>query len=405
MGIRELDECAGGNKEGLCWIPISQHPVTARRSHSGLGHYADVMPRDNYHILVKHQVVRVVYPNAISFGPPIVEIRSLADDTFSNLTAKAEVIISAGTFHSPTILHRSGIGASHILKAAGVQPLIDLPGVGANLQDHHGPAVSWNYTKPTNFDSMPTHMLDPAFAADAAAGFNETPARGPYTLSMSNSAIFVSLPNITAEYMSIIDSIRSTNSTQYLPADYAGDPILIAGYKHQLDVLAEFLADSGAPSTESTFATGTSVRAVLLHPLSRGTVRLNATNHLAQPIVDYRLGSNPIDFDVHVAHVKYLRRMIDTPTMKLYGAVETGPGMQIQDDEALREYVKDSMELSFMHPCCTAAMMPRELGGVVGTDLKVHGATGLRVVDISVLPFLVSSHTSSVAYAIGEKVC
>jgi choline dehydrogenase len=276
------------------------------------------------------------------------------------------------------------------------------------LQDHSGPALSWNFTKPGNFSPMPTDMLDPAFAADAAAGFNETPARGPYTLAMGNSAIYVSLPNMTADYMTIVESIRSTASdgsaAAYLPADYVSDPTLIAGYLRQLFVLADFYANSKAPSIETPWATGTSFRAFLLHPLTRGTVRLNLTDHLAQPILDYRAGAHPVDFDIHIAHLKFLRRTLDTPTMQRYGTVETGPGLAVQSDEALHEYIKDSMTLSFLHPCCTAAMLPKELGGVVGPDLKVHGLKGLRVVDISVVPLLVSAHTSTTAYALGEKV-
>jgi choline dehydrogenase len=92
------------------------------------------------------------------------------------------------------------------------------------------------------------------------------------------------------------------------------------------------------------------------------------------------------------------------PTMRRYGAIETYPGAAKKDAGSLRNHIKDSMTFSFLHPCCTAAMLPKELGGVVGPDLKVHGLKGLRVVDISVLPFLVSSHTSSTAYALGEKV-
>lgn len=146
MDVPVLDECAGGDKEGLCWIPISQHPVTARRSHAGLGHYAAVnTTRPNYDLLVKHQVTRVVYPDGdITAGPPVVEIRSLDDDRLFNATAKAEVIISAGALHTPTILHRSGIGPASVLDTAGIPLVLDLPGVGSNFQDHSGPAMSWN---------------------------------------------------------------------------------------------------------------------------------------------------------------------------------------------------------------------------------------------------------------------
>jgi len=148
MGIRALDECGGGDKEGMCWEPISQHPVTARRSHAGLGHYSDVSGRPNYDLLVKHQVIRVVYTDGVSHGPPRVEIRSLSNDEVFNVTAKAEVVISAGAMHTPTILQRSGIGPAALLNDLNITAVLDLPGVGSNLQDHSSPGISWNCEYP-----------------------------------------------------------------------------------------------------------------------------------------------------------------------------------------------------------------------------------------------------------------
>ena len=267
-------------------------------------------------------------------------------------------------------------------------------------------------TKPGKFYPMPADMLNTTFAAQAEADFNKLPAQGPYTLSMSNSAIFVPLPNITINYPDIIAKIRAmaeNNSfASYLPLDYASDTTssLYSGYRSQLLALADFLENPSAPSLESGFATGTTANAINLHTLSRGTVRLDPADHLAQPLLDYRTASNPVDFDIYKAHIRYLRRMISTPTLKeTYGAVELGPGDAVaEDDAALTKYVKDKMTFSFMHPCCTAAMVPRSKGGVVGPDLKLHGAAGLRVVDMSVLPMLPSSHLSQLAYAVGEKV-
>jgi choline dehydrogenase len=177
----------------------------------------------------------------------------------------------------------------------------------------------------------------------------------------------------------------------------------MAGYEHQLKMIAKLLGNPKAPSLESTFTSGNDVRALNLHPVSRGTVRLNTTHPLELPIVDYRTESNPVDFDVYVDHVRYLRRMITTPAMQKYGAVETAPGPAAQSYAELVEYVKDAITLSFMHPCCTASMLPKNKGGVIGTDLKVYGAEGLRIVDMSVLPFLPSPHLSALAYAVGEK--
>lgn len=145
MGVSVSQECAGGDKEGLCWVPTSEHPTTARRSHAGLGHYAAVnTTRNNYDLLVRHQVTRVTYPNGLnSSGPPQVEVRSLATGRVFNVTARAEVIISAGALHTPTILQRSGIGPALFLRSAGIPVLLDLPGVGSNFQDHSGSSFSW----------------------------------------------------------------------------------------------------------------------------------------------------------------------------------------------------------------------------------------------------------------------
>jgi choline dehydrogenase-like flavoprotein len=146
MGIWVSQECADGNKEGLCWTPISQHPVTARRSHAGLGHYADVKARrPNYHLLVKHQVARVVYPNGDpQSGPPVVEVRPLDGGPLFNVSATREVVLSAGAFGTPSILQRSGIGPADFLRSANIGLVLDMPGVGSNLHDHSGPRIEWN---------------------------------------------------------------------------------------------------------------------------------------------------------------------------------------------------------------------------------------------------------------------
>ena len=411
IGAPELKECAGGDKSGLCWIPISQHPFTARRSHAGIGHYLSInATRHNYDLLVKHQVVRLLWPNGdATSGPPTVEIRSLATNILFNITPKAEVILSAGVFNTPAILQRSGIGKPSILSKSNIPTVINLPGVGSNLQDHSGAPVFWNLTYPSTLYPLPSHLSDPSFLADAQAGFNETPARGPYTLANSNSAIFIPHLSLAGKERTtyLISSIRSSiqdgSALSSLPTDYANDSSLFAGYNHQLSILASLLADPQTPSLESTWASGNSTRAINLHPLSRGTVRLNLTHPLELPVADYRTGANKLDFDVYVDHIRYLRRMVSTPSMQKYNAVEVSPGVEMQSEEELREYVKREMVFSFMHPCCTAAMMPREKGGVVGRDLRVYGARGVRVVDVSVLPFLPSSHLSSLAYVIGER--
>lgn len=160
IGIGSNKECADGNKEGLCWVPVSQHPVTARRSHAGLGHYADVVKtRDNYHLLVRHQVTRLLYPGGdTTAGPPLVEMRSLNSGELANISVKAEVVLSAGVFGSTSVLQRSGIGPAAFLKSLGIPVVMDLPGVGANLQDHSGPVVSWQCKSFLSSPHAPTYL-------------------------------------------------------------------------------------------------------------------------------------------------------------------------------------------------------------------------------------------------------
>lgn len=95
-GIAPNKECAAGDKNGLCWVPTSQYPDTAKRSQAGLGHYLEVLPRSNYDVLLKHKVIKVVYDgagnNSGSQAPPKVEIRSLETNETSMATAKLEVV-------------------------------------------------------------------------------------------------------------------------------------------------------------------------------------------------------------------------------------------------------------------------------------------------------------------------
>lgn len=254
-------------------------------------------------------------------------------------------------------------------------------------------------------------MNDPTFVASATANFDETPAKGPYTLAMGNSAIYVPLANMSADFESVITAIKqqlamppAENAALYLPPDINTSPVMMAGYQHQLALLLELQANASSPSLEVPFASGTALTTINLHPFSRGSVRLNATHPLEQPVLDYRSGSNPLDIAISVAHLRYQRQIFATPAMRARGAVEVAPGAEVATTEQFAEYARKSMLLSLYHPCCTAAMLPREMGGVVGKDLRVHGADRLRIVDMSVSPLLPSSHLSSLAYAIGEKV-
>ncbi|KAK7227915.1 hypothetical protein V2G26_000085 [Clonostachys chloroleuca] len=150
------------------------------------------------------------------------------------------------------------------------------------------------------------------------------------------------------------------------------------------------------------FHTGPAI-AFLLKPLSRGSVVLNSDDHDATPIVNYATGANPIDLEIMATYIDYFRRIYATDAWQELDAVEVAPGANVTTHKALIEYVKDNVVQSLMHPCFTAAMLPRDKGGVVNSSLSVYGISGLRVADCSIIPTIPAAHTTTAAYAIGEK--
>ncbi|KAK8115455.1 hypothetical protein PG984_011957 [Apiospora sp. TS-2023a] len=417
-GITLRQECAAGDKDGLCWIPASQHPWASVRSHAGRGHYQAVIgDRPNYDLLVKHKVTGVLYPDGDPHeGPPAVEIRSLRDGSVFTSRPTREVIISAGAVHTPQILQRSGIGPSGLLRRAGIDVVADLPGVGYNFQDHPSIRFGVNIThNPTpNQDMLNT---DTAYLEKSLEQYAERPARGPWTLNWDSQAIFLPLRNVTKAFATMVAAARDqvANASALFPTLPPGaDASVEKGYRAQLQALASVLAHPTQPIIEVPFggaefltpSTGVPSVAILLKPLSRGAVLLNETDIDAEPVLHYGTLANDLDIDIMASFLPFMRGLWDAATLRdVLGVVEMepGPGLDIENPEEVTEWLRDVVVASLVHPCCTAAMMPKEQGGVVGRDLRVHGVSGLRVVDASVWPIIPGSHLSATVYATAEK--
>ena len=153
MGLPEREECAGGDKDGICWVPTSQDPETGARSHSGIGHYLDVVgDRSNYDLLVGHKVTRLLFEDGTD-AAPLVEFKPVSVEEGEEAEVKTvkvdlEVVVSAGAIHTPQILQRSGIAEAKFLEEAGIDVVVDLPGVGWNFQDHCGPSTAYTCESP-----------------------------------------------------------------------------------------------------------------------------------------------------------------------------------------------------------------------------------------------------------------
>lgn len=402
LGLSRPKTCDDGEKHGVCWVPTAQSSQTVQRSHAGVGHYirvADSLP--NLDLLVEHKVTRLLIDKEEQV--PTVEFRPVSGGDVKTIRPKREVILSAGAIHTPQILQRSGVACAEYLESEGIEVVEDLPGVGQNFQDHCGVPIVFDYDAPSpNQSDINTNET---FAAEAVAQFRERPAQGPYTLAMGNSAAYQSLQDVTPQWENIVADIRAQiedrSALQYLSS--AAAETVQHGYLSQLEILAQTLEHPEHPILEMPFANGPGT-AFLLKPLSRGSIILNSSDHDATPIVNYATGANPIDLDIMATYVDYFRRIYSTNTWQKRNAIEVAPGANVTEHDALIEFVKDTVIQSLMHPCCTAAMLPREKGGVVDTSLSVYGISGLRVADCSIIPTVPAAHTTTTAYAIGEKV-
>ncbi|KAF9693172.1 hypothetical protein EKO04_008926 [Ascochyta lentis] len=405
-GILVQKEHANGNAHGVFWVPTAMNPDTNyNRSFAGIGHWLAVPPRANFDLLTEHRVIKVNFEEVegLQRAVSVVVQPRFGDNTTFLVKAGREVVLSAATTRTPQILQLSGIGPYNVLQEAGVDVVVDLPGVGWNLQDHSFSMSLYNFTK----DVWPNPAqinANTSFRNEAIAEYKENNT-GPYAAYIVCSGIFLPgsafFGNLTTY---LAHQIAAQDPSEYLPIDTP--PELVAGYAAQKSILLDSFLSNTSAILEHLFQGSPRGTAILLKPFSRGTIRLNATDPLGPPIVDYRLLSNPIDLQLHIRMQQYLRHHFATsPALAPLGPVELDPGPKLPSDKDVEDWLikQNKLYASNAHQVGTAAMMPRELGGVVDGELRVYGTKGLRVVDCSIIPLIPGAHTMATAYAIGEK--
>ncbi|KAJ0164170.1 Pyranose dehydrogenase 3 [Colletotrichum tanaceti] len=409
---------------------ITTHSIDARnqsRSSARTAHYDSIVGRANLHIVTGRQARKVLFrrrgerPRArgveFSAGPHSVAQR---------VKAKKEVIVSAGALNTPKLLQLSGIGPAAVLTSQfGIESIVDLPGVGANLQDHQFGltlasvqdfklAVYVYYRKSSDTGSqsatqppgttnwrmrrmMPSSRLYTTLNAEVSEP-------GRWTDTIADALAFIPLFSITTTNAAnrLLSDIDFDTSARFLPPDT--HETVLAGYKKQLELLHEMHRNRSTAGMELLYVDGgRSLVNILMHPLSRGTVLIESIDPFRPPLIDPRYLSHPYDGRVLVESLRFNRELLATAPIRELGAEETLPGAATQSDEEILAFIEGVTSTEF-HYSGTCAMMPRHLGGVVGPDLKVYGVDGLRVVDASVMPLVPSAHTQGTVYAIAEKV-
>ncbi|KAF3942404.1 hypothetical protein ABW19_dt0200843 [Dactylella cylindrospora] len=399
VGVPTMYEGAAGDAYNAYWVP-NNVDAASRRSYAKNGYFDPAASRPNLHLLTGYRVNEVLFSSSKRAEGVRIQQRGTANGA-STITvgATSEVVLCAGWLNTPLVLQRSGIGPSSLLNSAGIPVLVDLPGVGANLQDHPATQINFQYTR--NVVPNPSSLYSNAtFQAWAQQQWSQY-RKGPYSMLVGNALATLPLPTMLDTYQSLISRVNSQNAAQYLPSTYT--TVNVRGFEAQRQVLMASYASRKNGVVEIPFNAGGGTSLVLEKPLSRGTVRMNPSNRYADPSVDYNTSINPIDNELFVAMIRFYRRWMAAPSMQQLGPQEQSPGTSITTDQQLISFATQGMISSTAHSCGTAAMMPQDLGGVVSPELLVYGVTGLSVGDISMIPLIPATHTCATVYAIAEK--
>ncbi|KAI5809131.1 GMC oxidoreductase-domain-containing protein [Peziza echinospora] len=405
LGVPIQKEGASGKAYGAIWFPDAMEPARRTRSYAVTGYHDRSKALPNYHLLTGYRVNEVQFSPDLRAESVSIQARGSANGAATTVVkAGKEIVLCAGWLHSPHILQRSGVGPAALLTAAGIPVLVDLPGVGNNLQDHPASQIGFSYSSP--LQPNPTSMYqNQTFYAWAQSEWttkrtNKTTA-GPLSLGVGNSAAMLPLTIFDPDHEATAARYAAQTPADFLPATYTQTDI--DGYLAQRAVLLKSFASPENALIEIPFSGNGFASLVLEKPVSRGTVRISTADKYAEPEVDYNALVNPIDLANIVSMLKFARRWVDAPANKALGSAETSPGAAVSSDDAIAAAMRSGLTPTTAHGCCTSPMMPRDKAGVVGPDLLVYGVTGLSVADVSIMPLIPATHPCQTVYAIAEK--
>ncbi|TGO29386.1 hypothetical protein BPAE_0015g00300 [Botrytis paeoniae] len=418
LGIPTLLDPNNGTTAGGMLIPNNLSPDSQTRSDARRGYYDGFINRPNLHLATGLVVIRVLMDSALSevlardlpAGQWItgIQIAPSLSTVVREISCSREVILAAGSIHTPQILELSGIGQSCILEPLGLPVHVDLPGVGENFQDH--PYVDTNSSYPTivRIDNNPQLLTQ----AEQEYYVNKTGRvfalilrstltnAGPWTAGAINTVAFPSLSQITSNWANMLADAENQGVTDYLVPGL--DASVLSGYAAQKDLIVELLNRSDVSAYELLNDNVGLMSVAAMHPLSRGSVHITTDNPYVPPDIDPRYCSNPLDLQILMDALMFNNRIVNTDPMKLLQPRPYYPFLPNATLETLIPAIKSGLRTEF-HGSGSTSMMPREMGGVVDPDLRVYGTKNLRIVDAGIIPMLPASHLQAPVYAIAEK--
>ncbi|KAG9023789.1 hypothetical protein FS837_005625, partial [Tulasnella sp. UAMH 9824] len=410
LGVATNFNPDSGDNVGIYNCPASVDRDAGVRSYAAPAYYAPNAAKTNFLVLTGAQATKINWKSSDVDGLAVAESVSFAVNGVSyTAQASKEVILSGGVFNTPQLLELSGVGNPSIINPLGITTKINLPGVGENLQDHA--MIPLSFTIKSDYLTWDELRNNATFAAEAAAQYAATKngilASNIGVLSFFPLQSFLSTSKILSIVKTLVSDLCSSASSISL-LQIAQNVLQLAWLSNHSIPQVEVVMIPGFNPTGTVTApsAGTNymiLSAALQHPFSRGTVHISSTDPLTKPTIDPKYLSNAFDKTVLLEAVKYIRNTIATTApISNFIATFNDPPASSTTDADYEAYMKVALE-SLKHPVGTAALAPKELGGVVSSQLLVHGSKNVRVVDASVFPMHISAHAQSTTYAIGEK--
>lgn len=361
LGVPATDDFNTGDNAGAGYFHVNQKRGV--RWSTARGFLKPVAGRPNLRIETGCLVDRLVMADGRATGVDYVQQRASL-----RAMAKGEVILCAGAIGSVQILHRSGIGPTRWLAAAGVETVIDRQGVGRNLQDHLQQRAVFRVSGTRTLNETYHSLIGRALMGlDYVAR-----RRGALTMAPSQLGIF-------ARSDAAQDRANLEFHIQPLSLDAFGDPL------HRFPAIT--------------------ASACNLRPTSRGDVRIVSPAADDKPRIRPNYLATQQDCCVAADAIRLTRRLMSQPALAAFHPEELLPGPAVGDDDAALAKAAGNIGTTIFHPVGTARMgVADDPMAVVDGQLRVHGVNGLRVIDASVMPTIVSGNTNTPTIMIADKV-
>jgi choline dehydrogenase len=277
-----------------------------------------------------------------------------------------EVVLCGGAINSPQLLLLSGIGPKEDLEALGIPVVVDLPGVGSNLQDHLEVYVQYASKQPVSIGPWLKHRYKPWIGAEW---------------------LFLRRGVGASNHFEAGGFIRSNDTVDY--------PNLMF---HFLPIAIRY--DGSRPAAEH----GYQVHIGPMYSDVRGTVKLRSRDPLEHPALRFNYLSTENDRREWVEMVRAARHILNQPAFAAFNAGELSPGPGVETDEEILDWVARDAETA-LHPSCTARMGVDEMAVLDPRTMRVHGVDGLRVVDASSMPTITNGNIYAPVMMLAEKAC